>query len=373
MIADVRPLTTARSAEIRALLVAEAGRTATADAPLRIPRKTTTQHPRLIRMTVGVSIAAAGVAVLALAGVLPGAGRPDAAPPVMAAGPVDGLAPASTTTSPCPARTIGTPADAGAARYVINGDLPAALDLQQAWSVVGGCLDAHAAATLLQLSPDGSTVRKALTVWDPDAFSPFSPDAAPTATDVVVGDRPPRLLDRGWGAAIGWSDDRGNWVITASGITSTVVRQAAETVHAAGPAADLAALLPGLASVPLGAPSTDRVVWYASYGDDHGQTPISLSVSSAMPPWQALASTSKPGGALVDVGGAPAVVGGGSTASFVNWQVAPGVQAQLFGDASDMPGGILALANRVAAVSADDPRLIGSRPAQSPASSGVER
>jgi len=384
MITDVRPLDPARAAEIRTLLVSEAGQTTReADRPL-VGRRGAVGTRTLRWATAGVSVAAATAVGLVLSGVLPGIGGhagPKAAPPAIAAGLGLGSLPASTASGDCTAPAFVDPGEADGLRYLVAGNLPAPIELNQAWATGGTCTTAWPARTLIGLNAAGTVLDHALTVWGPDAAVPYFLAADDHRSVIALGDTTALFRDFGWGAFISWSDANGNWVVTGSGLSADVVRGVAAAVHTAGPSAQIQALLPGLDEVALPDRPKASLDWYADYSSTHGtaaddsdRSQLSLDVSRSAVPWQARTSTDRlDGWELVTVNGQLAALGhNGPDTDVLQWQIAPGVQAQLFGRADIAGGGLPALVPRLEQVTADDPRVVQHPLSETPSGASAE-
>jgi hypothetical protein len=137
---------------------------------------------------------------------------------------------------------------------------------------------------------------------------------------------------------------------------------------------------PGHAVKPL--------IWSAVYGYPERSTPtkpsplgrwdptnpdivqMQLTVSNNGYPEQTPRSTQAPGRQVLTINGQVAYLvhrsaGPGTqqpAVDILRWTIAPGIQAELTGQADGIEGGIVALAKRVKPVTANDPRLIRSHP-----------
>lgn len=230
-------------------------------------------------------------------------------------------------------------------------------------------------------------VTSALTVWrDLPVEGPGEAGAGPSGSP--VGPQPQQV--RGVDGAVSlrpdvervqvwWSEGGVAWSVVASGLDAEL---ALATVERLDLTADrpLAAeqFPPGAAEVGgWTMPSTPDVVpvWYAEYGHaatesgpgtDEGGSAFQLQVSGSRPPWQ---TELRAGQRIVDVHGVPAVSGddgGGGRVPFVTWEVREGVQASVQASVPASPPGsgddLVAVAESLEHVEADDPRLAVGRP-----------
>jgi len=242
----------------------------------------------------------------------------------------------------------GQPAAAEGLRF-LPATVPTGFHLNGAWATVEQPCKPRAAGLVL-LDDPGGVVRRAVTVWGPDAsdLDFFSggqrADASPTQRSVAVRGAAGKLEETGYGPrdqqTLGWTEPGSGqrWIATSVGLSGDELVSLAASLS----------VDPG--RVALSQPATwgfhsgnrqpasaagEQVQWNVDYQPDAGAAPDSdISVTVRREDLLASLSTGVAGNRLSDNNGRASVAFTQGIVNFVEIQIAPGVMVQLSGPVS---------------------------------------
>ncbi|WP_098453768.1 hypothetical protein [Sanguibacter antarcticus] len=275
------------------------------------------------------------------------------------------------STAPCSGPQVADASQLRGATYLIN-DSPIALS--EVWASIDECPVALPLATFVEAT--GNEDDSVLTLWGPDAKAGVaSVEAFEGAyTTVLPGSRTDAwVVEFPWGAWVQWSDDTGDYILTASGIEADTATAAAAAYSETRSQESIHAILPDLQLVPAAELPARNTRWTAVYGNSDPRpgddTPwLSLEVTAGELPATALASLQPipaTGLTLREPTTSDVHTGDNGGFRYARWTTATGAHVQLIGNLTidELRG----LAMQVQAVLPADPRIDGKQILSPPA------
>jgi hypothetical protein len=281
-------------------------------------------------------------------------------------------------------RILGTPATAGGVadcrgyagmleraqvpdelRYLLPGDAYGRpLTLAYGRSNWWNCPALLAQVVMVDLTADGSTARRALAVWGPDAKhggEVVVPARVRGRAGEFVTDQ-----ERAGVLVLRWSEPDGStWVVDASGLSRAEVIATADGLRITARRVVPASLPRGYDRTRIAPVSAPELIttWSARYGEDPNgpgdESPVTLVASRPGAFAEGQAPLAAPGTArFVDINGMPATYTTSPTGNnWLDWRTPEGVSLNLSGPL-DLPH-LAALARQARRVAPDDPLLAG--------------